>query len=66
MLRFSFSLPGGAVDSVDESLAEAAIREAEEELGIPREKCDVWGCLSPLPDYRVRHCIIVTMFILSR
>jgi 8-oxo-dGTP pyrophosphatase MutT (NUDIX family) len=41
------SLPGGAVDE-GESIEAAAVREAEEEVGIDRRAVDVAGRLTPL------------------
>ena len=41
------SLPGGAVEE-GESLVEAALREAHEEVGLPSESVDVLGALTPL------------------
>jgi 8-oxo-dGTP pyrophosphatase MutT (NUDIX family) len=41
------SLPGGAVDD-GETIAEAALREAEEEVGLNPSKVRLLGCLSPL------------------
>lgn len=41
-------LPGGKVEPDDQSLLHAALREANEELAIDRNKIDVLGPLSPL------------------
>ncbi len=41
------SLPGGAVES-GESLADSALREAREEIGLSTETVEVLGTLSPL------------------
>jgi 8-oxo-dGTP pyrophosphatase MutT (NUDIX family) len=41
------SLPGGAVED-DETIGSAALREAEEEVGLCRDGVRVLGCLSPL------------------
>ncbi|QGX61899.1 CoA pyrophosphatase [Alteromonas mediterranea] len=43
------SFPGGAVDSSDNTLFDAALREAEEEVGLPSSHVDVVGML---PRYR--------------
>lgn len=39
------SLPGGRVHEEDASLVDTALREAEEEVGIPRDKVDIVGSL---------------------
>jgi 8-oxo-dGTP pyrophosphatase MutT (NUDIX family) len=38
---------GGKVDEGDEGPVGAALREAEEEIGLPREQVEVLGCLPP-------------------
>lgn len=42
------SLPGGAREPQDETLIDTAIRETNEELGIPRETIELLGALTPL------------------
>jgi 8-oxo-dGTP pyrophosphatase MutT (NUDIX family) len=39
--------PGGSLHAADESLTVAALRELEEEVGIPRDDVDVAGFLNP-------------------
>ncbi len=41
------SLPGGAVEG-EETIAETALRESEEETGIDPSRVSILGCLSPL------------------
>jgi 8-oxo-dGTP pyrophosphatase MutT (NUDIX family) len=45
--RGQISLPGGARED-DETPLQTAVRETEEELGVPREHLDVLGALTPL------------------
>ncbi|MFN0073791.1 MAG: NUDIX hydrolase [Chloroflexota bacterium] len=39
------SLPGGGYEAGDGTLLTTALRETEEELGVPREVIDIWGTL---------------------
>ncbi len=42
------SFPGGRQDFPDEDLRITALREAEEEIGLPREAVDLVGALAPV------------------
>ncbi len=43
------SFPGGRQDGPDEDLLRTALREAEEEIGLPADAVDVVGALQPTP-----------------
>lgn len=42
------SFPGGRQDFPDEDLRETALREAEEEIGLPRDRVELVGALPPV------------------
>ena len=43
------SFPGGRYDEGERDLRETALREAEEEIGLPREAVEIVGALQPTP-----------------
>lgn len=49
MHRGEISFPGGKADDTDRHLSHTALREAEEEIGLCREKVDIWGEMLPVP-----------------
>jgi 8-oxo-dGTP pyrophosphatase MutT (NUDIX family) len=55
--RGEMSFPGGKLESQDDSLRITALREAEEEIGVPRTNVKIIGCLHDFPT--------MTRFIIS-
>jgi 8-oxo-dGTP pyrophosphatase MutT (NUDIX family) len=45
------SFPGGMPESGDGNLARTALREAQEEIGVPPEDVELLGVLDPLPTF---------------
>lgn len=41
------AFPGGRMDEGDRDVVDAALREAHEEIGLPRDAVDVLGCMPP-------------------
>ncbi|HMO60037.1 MAG TPA: CoA pyrophosphatase, partial [Roseiflexaceae bacterium] len=46
--RGEISLPGGAIDPTDQNPAEAALREANEEIGLDPQVVEIWRMLAPI------------------
>ncbi len=47
--RGEISFPGGKIEPDDISLKDTALREAEEEIGLPRKNVKILGCLDDFP-----------------
>ena len=54
------SFPGGKIDARDPSPLAAALREADEEIGLPTESVDILGALDP---YDTSTGFVVTPFV---
>ena len=51
------SFPGGRQDEPDEDLVRTALREAEEEIGLPPDAVEVLGALQPTPTIATNYAI---------
>src|SRR5436305_7176484 len=51
------SFPGGRQDEPDEDLVRTALREAEEEIGLPSDAVDILGALQPTPTIATNYAI---------
>jgi 8-oxo-dGTP pyrophosphatase MutT (NUDIX family) len=43
------AFPGGVIDANDDGPVSAALRETQEEIGVPPEEVDVLGLMDPMP-----------------
>ncbi|XP_078615841.1 mitochondrial coenzyme A diphosphatase NUDT8-like [Branchiostoma floridae x Branchiostoma japonicum] len=59
--RGEVSFPGGMCDKTDRDVVHTALRETEEELGIPSSTVDVWGQLKPIPDRRNTMTVVAVL-----
>lgn len=62
--RGQISLPGGRVEA-GESHIQAAIREAQEELGLDPARCEILGHLSPVYIPRTNFCVYPVVAFMS-
>jgi 8-oxo-dGTP pyrophosphatase MutT (NUDIX family) len=51
------SFPGGREDDTDHDLVHTALREAEEEIGLPIDAVDVLGALQPTPTIATSYAV---------
>jgi 8-oxo-dGTP pyrophosphatase MutT (NUDIX family) len=51
------SFPGGRVEHADTGLPDTALREAEEEVGLPRDHVQLLGALQPTPTFVTNYAI---------
>jgi 8-oxo-dGTP pyrophosphatase MutT (NUDIX family) len=51
------SFPGGRQDIEEEDLRDTALREAEEEIGLPRDAVEIVGALTPTPTVVTNYAI---------
>ena len=51
------SFPGGRQDEPDEDLVRTALREAEEEIGLPSDAVEILGALKPTPTIATNYAI---------
>ena len=51
------SFPGGRQDEPDEDLVRTALREAEEEIGLPSDAVEILGALQPTPTLATSYAI---------